>query len=211
MNSNDEVLLSTSRKYILLILAAVYLIVRFFLTPQLDDFGPYGSYYFEAFCVIMAIGLFGNQVFTFLTPTTAVIFGSPIAIVVGFLIFKSARLTGIQIPFEFKNKETLLFLLVIAPILEEGIFRFFLWQPIQLLSGSRLTALIITSSLFSYSHLHALWFVPFEMHNFIMYQSVYTFFLGIACGLYVYRYSSLTSAILIHFAFNLGFYLAFAM
>lgn len=190
------------------ILVSFYLVIRFGFTTQLDALGNYSSYIFEVLCVSVAIGLFGKKIFTTFKVFKSVSYGMVISLGAGFGIFKLAGAFSIDIPFDLKGTETILFLLAVAPILEEAIFRFLVWQPIQYISQRPVIALVSTSLIFSYSHLHAIWFVPAEVHNFIIYQTVYTFLLGLACGFYVYRYSSLACAILIHFAFNLGFYLA---
>lgn len=195
-----------ARLYLLTFLALIYLTIRFVFTQHLDALGAYGSYIFEVICVVVASLLLGRRTLTSLNFTKTVTIGAIISVVLGFGTFKAAGILNIQIPFDLKGTETLLFLLVVAPILEEAIFRFFLWQPVQFLTCRPSLALIATSLLFSYSHFHAYWFVPSEIHSFIIYQTAYTFLLGLACGHYVYRYSSLTSAMLIHFGFNLGFY-----
>lgn len=190
------------------ILVSLYLVIRFGFTKQLDSLGNYGSYIFEVLCVSVALALFGKNIFSSLKVSKSAFYGMVIALGAGFGIFKTASVLKIAIPFDLKGTETLLFLLVVAPILEESIFRFLVWQPIQYISQRPIVALVATSLIFSYSHLHAIWFVPPEIHNFIIYQTGYTLLLGLACGFYIYRHSSLASAILIHFAFNLGFYLA---
>lgn len=190
------------------ILACLYLVVRFSFTRQLDALGNYGSYIFEVACVSIAFALFGKKNFFSLKDIKLARSGALISLGAGFGVFKAASILNLSLPFDFKGPETLLFLLVVAPILEEAIFRFLVWHPLQYISQRPLVTLIITSLIFSYSHLHAIWFVPPEIHKFILYQTLYTFLLGLACGYYIYRYSALGSAVLIHFAFNLGFYLA---
>lgn len=206
INENDRPVII--RLTIWYILVTFYLVIRFGFTRQLDALGSYGSYIFEVLCVSAAIALFGKNISSSIKIFKSVSYGMVIGLGAGFGIFKLADALSIAIPFNLKGTETILFLLVVAPILEEAIFRFLVWQPVQYISKRPIVALISTSLIFSYSHLHAIWFVPPEVHNFIIYQAAYTFLLGLACGFYVYRYSSLACAILIHFAFNLGFYLA---
>lgn len=195
------------RTYALAILAAIYLVIRYGFTRELDALGAYASFIFEISCVVVAAVLVGRISDWKLVAKPAA-YGIVIAWISGFAIFKLALAAGIPIPFDLRGTETILFLLVVAPLVEEGVFRFLLWQPIQTLTKHKGVALFATSLLFSYSHFHSIWFVPAEVHNFIIYQSVYTFLLGLACGYYVYRYASVTSAIVIHFGFNLGFYVA---
>lgn len=196
------------RAYALVALACVYLVIRFGFTTQLDALGTYASYIFETICLLFATLLLGKKTLTALKTPKATLYGFIVALIAGFSIFKVAVLFGIGIPFDLSGSETILFLLVIAPILEESIFRLFLWEPLQSLTGRPLFVLLVTSVLFSYSHLHAIWFVPVEMQNFVIYQTAYTLVLGIGCGYFMYRYYSLAGAILIHFGFNLGFFIS---
>tara|TARA_B110001454_G_C12723340_1_gene436806 strand:+ start:21993 stop:22673 length:681 start_codon:yes stop_codon:yes gene_type:complete len=203
MNNTDSI-----RSYAIMILALVYLVIRFAFTAQLDALGVYSSYIFEVICLVLAAAILGKRTLTNLSFTKSVLPWTPVSLVAGFAIYKAAGPLEILIPFVFNTPETLIFLLIVAPVLEEAIFRFFLWQSFQISTRGRIIALILTSLIFSYSHLHAIWFVAPEIHKFVLFQTAYTLALGFACGFFVYRYASLTSAILIHFAFNLGFYIA---
>jgi membrane protease YdiL (CAAX protease family) len=69
--------------------------------------------------------------------------------------------------------------------------------------------MIISSLIFSYSHLHAIWFVPPEYDKFILYQTAYTLPLAFACAYVLRRQRSLLSSVAVHAAFNFGFFLAF--
>lgn len=190
------------------LLASFYLVIRFGFTRQLDEAGSYASYIFEVLCLSVAIAMYRKRIFSSFKISLSTVYGIIAGLGAGYGIFKIAGGLSIDIPFDLEGTETLLFLLVVAPILEESIFRFLVWQPLQYISQRPIVPLVSTSLIFSYSHLHAIWFVPEEIQSFIFYQTVYTFLLGLACGFYIYRYSSLASAILVHFAFNLGFYLA---
>jgi membrane protease YdiL (CAAX protease family) len=188
------------------VLLAFYLFVRFFCTQWLDSLGGYSSYYFEIFLVTVSCGLLRHKVkglFTLTRSLYPLIAGS---LVCGYLVFKGTGLLQISVPFNMTNNELRFFLLIVAPILEELIFRFFCWQPLERINKS--AALIATSLLFSYSHFHSFWFVPPEYQGFIYYQTAYTLILGLACGYSVWRYNSLFGAILIHFTFNFGFFLS---
>jgi membrane protease YdiL (CAAX protease family) len=207
MNQTNVTSISTMRSYLLAVLALVYLIVRLGFTQQLEAFGLYTPYIFEVICVAISFALVGAPSLSFFKLQKAAAWGMVAALFAGFASFKGAGGLGIQIPFDLSGTETIFFLLLVAPVLEELIFRFMLWQPIRNLVGCRLVALIATSVLFSYAHFHALWSVPVEIHPFIYYQTAYTLVLGLACGYYVYRYSSVTSAVFVHFGFNLGFWL----
>lgn len=196
------------RQAIWALLAVLYLVIRFIFTVQLDSFGPYSSYIFETIDVGLAFALAGRTVIGYWRVSRLVLVAATGSLVMGFAIFRSAGLAGIAIPFDLNGGETLVFLLLVAPVLEELIFRFFLWQPIEALAKNSFVAWLATSLIFSYAHLHAIWNVPSSIHPFIAYQTVYTLFLGLGCGYFVFRGRSLAGAIAVHFAFNLGFYLA---
>lgn len=192
-------------EYAIIGLGALYLAVRFALTKQLDALGPYSSYIFEVVCSIIAIGLYSKEFLGALRPAPGIARGVVLALVSGFGIFEIAKRSSLGIPFDLKDKETIIFLLLLGPLLEEVIFRFFLWQVSRSLLKLPFT-LVITSLIFSYSHFHAFWFVPSAIHPFIIYQTIYTLGLGLWCGFYLYRHFSLGSAIIIHLGFNLGFF-----
>lgn len=184
----------------------VYLIIRFFFTHWLDSLGEYTTYYLESILAVVSVILYFNIFKTSWRINKSIFIFSLFALVSGFLIYKMAIVAlQITIPFNLKSTETILFLLIIAPILEEMIFRFSIWQPLEYIHSW--FAYLGTSLLFAYSHFHAYWFIPEEFHKFVFYQTAYTLLLGLICGYFIKKYSSLSEAILIHFSFNFGFYL----
>jgi membrane protease YdiL (CAAX protease family) len=188
------------------ILALAYFLLRFFFYAWLDNFGVYASYAFEIVLVIIAGVLYGREFFSLLRPNRSHFFAL-VFLPLGFLVYKAASPLKIFIPFDFGSHETLLFLLLVAPILEELLFRFFLWVPLAKIHEK--VAFFGTSLLFSYSHFQAYWFMPAEFRPFIYFQTIYTLVLGLACAHVLYRHRSLLGAILVHLCFNLGFYLGF--
>lgn len=198
----------SKRQRLWVFLAIVYVVLRFAFTRQLEVINPYTSYIMEFVFVLIAASFSGG---TFssrfsLSRVTGVAF--VVSLAAGFLIFRAAAALEIAVPFDLSGSETIFFLLVVAPVLEELIFRFFLWEPLEALIKKPWVVWVVTSVVFSYSHLHSIWFVPDEIYPFIEYQTAYTFLLGLGCGYFVYRYHSIAGAIAVHFAFNLGFYLA---
>lgn len=206
--SASPALAKSLNSILLLALALIYLVIRFGFTQTLDSLGGYASYIFELECVIIALILNRKTLRDWFTLEGGFTKTFPLSLLCGFAVFKLAQVLGIVVPFDLGSREIIFFLLIVAPILEELLFRFLLWQPIQILTQKPILALLGTSLLFSYSHLHAMWFVPAEFHQFILFQTAYTLFLAMACGFYVYRHRSVSGAMLIHFAFNLGFFLA---
>jgi membrane protease YdiL (CAAX protease family) len=194
------------RNFVWLFLVAMYLVVRFGMTQWLDGLGQYASYELEAVLVIAGFFLYGSQSRALWSLNKFIVGWAMTALSLGFAVYKLSGMMHIPIPFDLSAREMVIFLLVVAPILEEAVFRFFIWQPLQKSMGAKV-AYVLTVLLFSYSHFHSVWFVPAEIHPFITYQTVYTLFLAAICGWSIWRYNSLLGAMLIHFGFNLGFYL----
>ena len=112
-----------------------------------------------------------------------------------------------MIPFDATSFETRLFLLAVAPILEELLFRQTFWKQLEVLRLPKASAWVLTSVFFSFAHLNAIRFVPTELFTFIYYQAGYTLLLGLACGWVRQKDGTVVSAILLHAVFNLGFFL----
>lgn len=191
---------------LLFFLALVYLFLRFFLTTWLDSIAAYSSYILEVILVTISLFIIKPKIKFKQTLTRNKCLTYLGLLISGFLVFRGAGLFSITIPFNLNETETIIFLLIVAPLLEELIFRFFLWNAFPLFGQKAI--LIITSLLFSYSHLHAIWYVPEQIKSFVYYQTIYTLILGFTCGYVVFKNRSLMTAIFIHFFFNLGFYLA---
>ncbi len=97
-------------------------------------------------------------------------------------------------------------LVIVAPILEEFIFRVVL-GPRFLQRLSLRKAGLINGAIFSFSHSFALLNLPSEYHPVIWWQLVYTFILGYCCYLSYERDKSIWAPVSLHFIFNLVFYL----
>ena len=185
-----------------------YLVIRFGATQRLDALGTYASYLFELSLVALTLLLLRPKLSLRALTKPVALAISFLALVSGFGLRKLAAVAGLSVPMDSHSTETVVFLLAVAPILEELVFRFMIFRSIERVFQSR-SAWFVSSLLFSYSHLHAIWFVPADYHRFLIYQTIYTFPLALACGWMVRRQSSLLAAILVHATFNLGFFLAF--
>jgi membrane protease YdiL (CAAX protease family) len=98
-------------------------------------------------------------------------------------------------------------LLVFAPVLEELVFRqTFQRFLIHQVGGKRVTSMLV-ASIFAFSHLIALKVLPSEYVPFIGFQVFYTFILGVLCGQAMLRFHSFIVPIILHFLFNLVFYI----
>ncbi len=99
-------------------------------------------------------------------------------------------------------------ILILAPIFEELIFRGALFIVMRRSELPKTAILTLCSILFSFSHLPAIWILPQEFHIFIGYQLFYTLFLGWVCSKARYETNGLLEPILLHFIFNLIFFIA---
>lgn len=101
-----------------------------------------------------------------------------------------------------------LHLLFFAPVLEELVFRqTFQRFLINQVGGKRVTSMLV-AAIFAFSHLVGLTVLPAEYVPFIGFQVFYTFVLGVLCGQALLRFHSVIAPIVLHFLFNLTFYVA---
>ena len=131
-------------------------------------------------------------------------------LVLGLLAFIIVKFTGwmeYKMPFAFVSKLELK-VLVLAPILEELVFRKAFFWPLIKKNWDKRVILVLTSTLFSLSHLGAYFILPEAYKGFILLQVGYTFLLGIVIGHSFLRHQSILWCILHHFIFNLVFYLS---
>jgi membrane protease YdiL (CAAX protease family) len=99
-------------------------------------------------------------------------------------------------------------LLLLAPILEELVFRqTFQRILISNMGGKRVTSMLV-AAIFAFSHLVGLTVLPVNYVPFIGFQVFYTFVLGVICGQALLRFHSVFAPIFMHFIFNLAFYIA---
>lgn len=188
-----------------------YLTVRFGMTQKLDQIGTYATYIFELGFVVAAGLIYQDRIRLKIDQAQEAIYSFVPALVAGTLIFLGLKPLGIVAPFEMRSFEPILFLVLIGPVLEELIFRFALWNPLLDLRRKRRggvkTALIGTSLLFGYAHLHAIWFVGADLRPFLAYQTIYVLGLAAFCGFRLMKTGSILSPMFVHIGFNLGFFL----
>jgi membrane protease YdiL (CAAX protease family) len=128
-------------------------------------------------------------------------------IFVGFLIERLAVAGMILIPFNFNSNKLVVMLLLVAPVLEELIFRMSLWEAVDDLLKDKEIQVFVSTFLFSIGHLLAIFVIPPEFRPFVAYQGVYVLILGVGASLMRISKNSVLAAILVHFGFNFGFYL----
>ena len=84
-----------------------------------------------------------------------------------------------------------------------------LWESLgELLKKSSLV-IIGTTLLFSLGHLMSFYAVPLGYKPFILIQTLYVILLGLGAGYARLITGSVTAAMVVHFCFNFGFFLAF--
>lgn len=190
--------------------AVIYLVLRFCLSQQIEEFGTIYLYAMECAFGGFALVYYRNDLRKVLKFPPSLIYLPIVSMLAGLCIAYGATVIGLPIPFDVHNAGGVAMLLLVAPILEELLFRFLLWMPLAN-RGKSSWAWSFTTLIFAYAHWHAVWAVPEEWHGFLAYQTLYTLLLGLVCGAMVYRLRSLTGAMLIHFGFNLGFWLMLAI
>lgn len=117
------------------------------------------------------------------------------------------QLAAYPAPFRYLERP-ILQLLVLAPLLEEFVFRYaFLGASLNSL-GSKNKALLLGAVLFSLSHVPAIWHLPNEFRPFVAVQLIYTFAMGWVIGKSRVRTGGVLEPVLLHLVFNLCFYLA---
>lgn len=117
------------------------------------------------------------------------------------------QMTAYPAPFRYLERP-ILQLLVLAPILEELVFRYGILGASLKVTPSKNKAMLLGAFLFALSHLPGIWHLPPEFSPFIVIQVAYTFAMGWVLGKSRVRTGGVVEPILLHFLFNLCFYFA---
>jgi membrane protease YdiL (CAAX protease family) len=198
----------TIKNFLPILFFAAYVFVRFYWLQTQTGLGEYTSYYFEAAYAVLVLFYFRKQILIFPKVDTQLFVRCLSSLILGVAVYFGAGGMGIVIPFDLKAQSTVLFLLLVGPILEELLFRGALWVAIEHYFSKAIT-LVLTSVLFAFAHFQAYYYVAVEFHDFIFYQTTYTFIIAILWGLRFIKTKSVGDAILLHMAFNFGFYSGF--
>lgn len=102
-------------------------------------------------------------------------------------------------------------ILILAPIIEELVFREAIFELHKKLKLKMKYLIIANALLFSISHIPALFYLPPEFHSFIYFQIIYTVGLGWMCAKSKQQTLGISEPILLHFLFNLIFFIAASM
>lgn len=190
-----------------------YIVGRHFLASWLDSINEYALYGLDLFYSALSIHFFGQGRFRLRFTATAIAFASlALSLLLGVATYKAAGFTNVLVPFDLTDRYTIVALIVIAPVLEELLFRQGLWFSLETVSARMDRARswfpwVATSVLFSLSHAEALLTALPEFHPFIWYQTAYTLLIGLWFGRAYQQSQSVGFTMGLHFAFNTGFWL----
>lgn len=185
-----------------------FIVSRVFLNSLWEQISVYYSYLYELLFVIGVFFYVKNKQrtkFKFKIDFTNFLRLLPWPFL-GFFIYQLAVKAQIIIPFDFRPFEIKVMLLLIAPILEELIYRYALWELFDNLTENNEIKIWFSSIMFSIGHLLAMFMIGPEFRPFVLYQAIYVVVLSIACSKIRIETKSILSSILLHFLFNLGFY-----
>lgn len=196
-------------KPIAILFLSLFLLIRF----GGDGFWrtlPYEmSYLFELGFVVLVVGVYRKQV-SWKWVQKETMKNSIFSFGFGFLVAYSVEPLGLPMPFDFSSKETIFLLLIVAPVLEELVFRMALWELIAKIFTSIKLQICLSGVLFALGHFLAFFHVPEAYQSFVLYQTGYTLLLGFYLAWNRYRAGTVFNPILFHFCFNFGFYFAFS-
>lgn len=135
------------------------------------------------------------------------IFMSLSTIILGIICVSLTKQIGFKAPFKYIDY-LFVQILILAPIIEELVFRGAFMELAENAKLSSRVSLTFNALLFSFSHASALWHLPNEFKNFIWFQILYTLILGFICARSRLSSGGILKPILLHFGFNLVFYVA---
>lgn len=188
-------------------LLVLYFVVMFPLLPRVERLGEYASYYFESGFILQTGWMFWRRLSFKIPGWRWSVLDLAIGMIAGLLIYRFAAPLGLPIPFDLSSRETLVLLLLVGPLIEEFIFRMALWELLAEFVRKPLALLLLTSAIFSFAHFFAWFSVPEAFRGFVLYQTIYTLALGIYCGFRKQKSGSMAAPVMVHMAFNLGFWL----
>ena len=137
--------------------------------------------------------------------------GCLLRLIVGILVATAcvylSKVLEFNVPFKYLDNLGVQ-LLFFAPIFEELVFRGAFYRVLKSARLPEVPILGISAILFSFSHIVAIWHLPPEFHGFVGFQVFYTLILGWLCTKSRIKSKGLVAPMIIHFSFNLVFYIA---
>lgn len=190
------------------LLALSFILLRTLLGTWLQSQSVWVGYGLESFlCLTFIVINFKKVSFNF-HPIKSYLLYLNLSAVLGAVIALVAKKFFLP-PFNFTEILLWVELVLVAPLLEEALFRLLLWDVLKQWMKSEKLLVVVTAVLFSLSHLIAYIYVPSEFYGFVFFQSSYTFLLGLHWGYIRVQSKSWTSIVPLHFTLNLFFGLCF--
>ncbi len=189
------------------LIPASYILLRYGFSGWMDGLGTAAYFAVEVGFVSVYAVIFRKQ-FSLFGPKTSqagYAWAIPLNLVLGVVLYRAAGVLDIAIPFDFSNFSFLFLMIFLGPISEELIFRFLVWLPFEGIFKAKYFVVIVTSVLFSLSHFWAYGQVDKAVQQFVVYQTIYTFFLALHWGERRATTAGLLAPILLHISLNLSF------
>ena len=205
---------------------AGYFVLAVLLPSWIDQLGSYAMYIAEALFVVWVLYVFrenySGRYRMWTAPDRFVWLGLCLGFGSGFGIHFLAQKLDLGVPFDFSCHETWVLLLLVGPLLEEALFRQALWFLLEVFvkkktpstqvevtqSNLNWPLIFISAALFSGAHFYSFFFVPAGFSTFVLFQTAYTFLLGVGLSVAFSRTRAFWVPWALHTTFNLGFALA---
>ena len=197
--------------YLAILLPVFYFCISWYVNWQ--DLAPEGwsisvSYVFDVMFVLCILSLSGKKNYIGKTIPRNLIIRLILVLGIAFLAITILYLSDTLVS-PFKHVDLLFIqMLILAPIIEELVFRGAIYELFKNAGVKIWVNNLINSILFSASHIPAFYVLPVEFHPFIYFQLKYAFVLGHLCAKSRERTHGVLEPIILHFVFNLVFYLA---
>jgi hypothetical protein len=185
----------------------LYIGVSFAGWFMLDRVSPYAIYGFQALFGLLVLLLYRQWQWKIKSLSFAAGVAFFFAFAAGFAVVEACGVLGDAIPVSFKDPETVLWLLILTPILEEWVFRGALWKLFEKITGSPWPAFLMTAIISSYSHYSAISSLAPKYAPFLRFEAIFVLGLGLICGGLRLQFGWV-AALIAHLAFNFGFWLA---
>ncbi len=191
-----------------ILLLFLYLVPRFFFFSWFETLPEYTGYFLEAVYCAVLFWVYREDLRFRFPLEWGNLFLFILQFFCGMVLFYFAFYAQFLIPWDFSDPAMVFALLVVSPILEEAIFRQALWVPLTKIFSRKRDVVTASAVLFAIAH-GIVWFlVPAELRPFVLFQMIYTLFLGLFWGWQRLRTGSLLFVILLHLLFNSGFWIA---
>lgn len=200
-----------------ILLLTAYFLTRFAFNEALEAVSIWIVYGIDIAFVLLVLSVWGKKPDLRIPGTRRVAVEALAALLAGASAFFVARQAGLSVPFALDQLTSLMLLGVVAPVLEELVFREAMWQPVHTFLSkvihrhARGLTLLALAAIFSYAHFDAYFWIPAEYQPFILWQTLYTFLAGLWWAKRYAETGSLGLTILLHFCFNTGFYLGWLL